>query len=398
MMLLPVDEAIATIVEASAALPSETIDLHHASGRTLAAPVVAKLDNPPFPASAMDGYAVRAADVTEGAVLKQIGEVSAGALPIGLTVAPGTCVRIFTGAAVPDGADAVIMQEDTEASAAGILFKTSAAAGRNIRKKGNDFQAGDVLLQTGTALGPAQMALVAAGNNAQVIVCRRPHVALLATGDELLPVGSAPAPGQIISSNTTGLSAVFGGACNVTDFGIAPDDRAVLGSILQTMLAREPNVIVTTGGASVGEHDFVQEMLIANGVEIGFWRLAMRPGKPLMFGRKGNTLVFGLPGNPVSALVTAQVFVLPAIRAMLGQEQTTPLTIPLGADLPENGSRRHYVRARLQRGSDGQTCAVPIGETDSGHLSSLAQSDCLIIQPENAPAMGAGTLVDVLPL
>jgi molybdopterin molybdotransferase len=360
--------------------------------------MLATIDNPPFDASAMDGYAVRAADVREGAVLTRIGVSQAGEAFSGV-IEPGTCARIFTGAPVPDGADAVVMQEQTDADGSAIRFLADSVAGKNIRPRGQDFRAGGQLIATGSRLTPAHIALAAAANQPRVAVSRAPRISIMATGDELVPPGSPLPPGKIVGSNSFGLRALFAPhAETIDDFGIIPDDIGILNAAIGSALEGGPDILVTTGGASVGEHDLVQDALKANGVEIDFWRIAMRPGKPLMFGRKGATIVFGLPGNPVSALVTAQIFVMPAIRAMTGETPPAPLVLPLARDLPPNGPRRHFIRAFLTRTDDGRTAVQPVGETDSGHLSSLARSDCLIIQHEHSKALAAGDFVEVLRL
>ncbi len=397
-MLLPVDEALDRIRSAVPRKPAETITLDQAAGRVLAEPVLATTDNPPFNASAMDGYAVRAQDVRDGAVLQQVGVSQAGA-GFGGRITPGTCARIFTGAPVPDGADAVVMQEQTRAEGESITFLADTVPGKNVRPLGHDFRSGDPLIPRGTRLTPAHIALAAAANQPRVSVAGAMRIALMATGDELVPPGSPLAPGKIVGSNSFGLRALFAPhAETIKDFGIIPDDMEILKRAIGSALEDGPDMLVTTGGASVGEHDLVQDALKANGVEIDFWRIAMRPGKPLMFGRKGGTVIFGLPGNPVSALVTATVFVLPAIRAMLDETSPAPLILPLAAPLSPNGPRRHYVRAYRTMTESGVSGVAPVGETDSGHLSSLAKSDCLIVQQEHDEGRQAGDLVEVISL
>eukprot|EP00873_Tetraselmis_striata_P030420 jgi/Tetstr1/450684/TSEL_037720.t1 len=271
---------------------SERVALAEAAGRVLAEDLRAKLFNPAFDVSAMDGYAVRAEDVRPGVTLRMVGASQAGAGFDG-TVGPGQCARIFTGAPVPAGADAVIMQEEARAEGDAITFERDVAAGRSIRFRGEDFGQGDVLIAAGAVLDPRKIALAAAGNVAELAVSVRPRVALLATGDELVAPGGVVGPDQIVASNSVGLGAFFAGnGAQVRDLGIVADDRDMLGDALAGALADEPDILLTTGGASVGEHDFVQDMLKANGVDIDFWRIAMRPGKPLMFGRKGKTVVF----------------------------------------------------------------------------------------------------------
>ncbi|UYQ70589.1 molybdopterin molybdotransferase MoeA [Pelagibacterium flavum] len=391
--MISVDEALERIVGAVGPLGSERVALAEAAGRVLAEDLRAKLFNPAFDVSAMDGYAVRAQDVRPGVTLRMIGASQAGAGFDG-TVGPGQCARIFTGAPVPAGADAVIMQEETRAEGDAITFERDVAAGRSIRFRGEDFGQGDVLIAAGAVLDPRKIALVAAGNVAELAVSVRPRVALLATGDELVAPGGVVGPDQIVASNSVGLGAFFAGnGAQVRDLGIVADDRDVLGDALAGALADEPDILLTTGGASVGEHDFVQDMLKANGVDIDFWRIAMRPGKPLMFGRKGKTVVFGLPGNPVSALVTARIFVLPAVLKMMGGALPAPLYLPLADALPPNGPRRHFMRGRLVSERERGTMVEPIRQTDSGHLSSLAAADVLIVQSENCTGKARGEIV-----
>jgi molybdopterin molybdotransferase len=391
--LISVDEALERILGSVGPLGSETVALSEAAGRILAGDIGAQLFNPAFDVSAMDGYAVRAEDVRPGATLKMIGVSQAGA-GFGGTVEPGQCTRIFTGAPVPAGADAVIMQEETRAEGDAVTFERDVAVGRSIRFRGEDFAQGDVLVAAGAMLDPRKIALAAAGNVAEIAVSVRPRVSLLATGDELVAPGGVVGPDQIVASNSVGLGAFFAGhGAQVGDLGIVVDDRAVLGDALARALQGEPDILLTTGGASVGEHDFVQDMLKANGVDIDFWRIAMRPGKPLMFGRKGETVVFGLPGNPVSALVTARIFVLPALLKMMGGALPAPLYLPLADGLPPNGPRRHFLRGRLVSDAERGTMVEPSRQTDSGHLSSLAAADVLIVQDENCPGKGRGEIV-----
>lgn len=391
--MISVDEALDRILKSVGPLESETVGLTDAAARVLAKDVLANLFNPAFDVSAMDGYAVRAEDVRPGATLTMIGVSQAGA-GFGGTVEAGQCTRIFTGAPVPVGANAVIMQEETSAQGSAITFERDVAVGRSIRFRGEDFAQGDVLVAAGAMLDPRKIALAAAGNAAEIAVSVRPRVSLLATGDELVAPGGLVGPDQIVASNSVGLGAFFAGhGAQVRDLGIVVDDRAVLGDALARALQGEPDILLTTGGASVGEHDFVQEMLKANGVDIDFWRIAMRPGKPLMFGRKGKTVVFGLPGNPVSALVTARIFVLPALLKMIGAALPAPLYLPLADDLPPNGPRRHFLRGRLVSDAERGTMVEPIRQTDSGHLSSLALADVLIVQDENCPGKGRGEIV-----
>lgn len=397
MSLLPVDEALNRILARVPDVVGESVALAAAAGRVLAEPVVASHDQPPFNASAMDGYAMRAADVAEGVWLKIIGMSQAGAGFAG-AVGVGEAVRIFTGAPVPEGADTVIMQEEAERNGDIVRFTAPARLGHSVRPQGYDFAVGRTILERGTRLGAFQVAVAAAANAGTVTVTRRPKIALLATGDELVLPGTALGPDQIVASNSVGLAAALAPFAEVvTDFGIARDRREDLDAVLERIFASEPDVVVTTGGASVGEHDLVQAALLDHGVTLDFWRINMRPGKPLMFGTRGKTLVFGLPGNPVSAMVTAELFVKPALRHWLGLADLEPLRLPLLGPTPPNTARRHFMRARVLV-RDGVTGLLPINETDSGHTSSLAAADALIVQPEFDPGQQAGTVVSALPI
>ena len=397
MSLLPVADAIAAIVQRVPAPVAETVPLTAAAGRVLLEPVIAAHNQPPFDASSMDGYAVRAADIVSGHRLAVIGVSQAGVGFAG-SVGAGECVRIFTGAPVPTGADAVIMQEEATAADSFVTFSAAAAPGKNIRVQGNDFRAGQTLLATGMRLGPMQLIVAAAANAAELVVARRPRIALLATGDELVTPGTALAADQIVASNSYGLAPLLTPyAETVTDFGIARDDRAALRSKLQAMFAGEPDIVVTTGGASVGDHDIVQELLLEFGVTLDFWRINMRPGKPLMFGTRGKTLIFGLPGNPVSAMVTATVFIKPALRRWLGVAEPASWHLPLAAPTPPNTARRHFMRAQVLQTTTGPQL-LPIALTDSGQTSSLAQAEMLIVQPEFDPGQPSGTIVEALPV
>ncbi|AVF05402.1 MULTISPECIES: gephyrin-like molybdotransferase Glp [Devosia] len=397
MSLLPVDEALRAILDRVPAVTPEQVPLGEASGRVLAAPVIAGHNQPPFDASAMDGYAMRAEDVAEGARLRVIGTSQAGA-GYGGGVHRGEAVRIFTGAPVPPGADTVIMQEEAVRDGDFVQFTAPARPGHSVRPKGNDFSTGQSLIAAGTRVTPMQIAVAAAANQARLTVARRPSIALLATGDELVLPGTPLGPDQIVASNSFGLSAMLTPyARQVTDHGIVSDDADRLRERLEGILIVGPDVLITTGGASVGEHDLVQDILKGLGVSLDFWRINMRPGKPLMFGTHGRTLVFGLPGNPVSAMVTAMVFIKPALRAWVGHGEPAPWRLPLAGATPPNSARRHFMRARLIPGADGMQ-ALPITQTDSGHTSSLAAADLLIVQPENDPGQSIGTMVEALPI
>lgn len=398
--MISVDEALAQIFARIPAPRSERVPLREAHRRVLAEPLVASHNQPPFDSSAMDGYAVRTSDVVPGRPLKLAGTSQAGARFVGM-MSPGQCVRIFTGAPLPIGADAVIMQEEATASGNLITFKSSPRVGQSVRRQGNDFSRGQRLLEPGHALTPAMLTLAASANRPDLPVTRRPRVAILATGDELVPPGTSPGPDQIIASNSAGLTALLAAdADSVLDLGIVPDDKDKLEQALLQAFDQGVDLLVTTGGASVGDRDHVREVLIDLGVELDFWKLRMRPGKPLMFGSRGRTLIFGLPGNPVSAMVTATVLLRPALRQMTGHlDPFWPrLLLPLATGLGPNGPRRHFLRGVLGRSELGFLEVTPISETDSAHTSSLAQADALIIQPEDDPGRPAGDFIDVIPL
>lgn len=397
MSLLPVEDALRAILARVPAPGAENVDLSDAIGRVLSAPLIARHDQPPFDASAMDGYALRAADVTEGGFLKVIGMSQAGA-GFADALGPGEALRIFTGAPLPEGADTVIMQEEAMREGDRVRFTAPARPGHSVRRKGNDFAKGDVLVEAGARLTPMQIAVAAAANQAGLAVTRRPRIGLLATGDELVLPGTNLGPDQIVASNSFGLAAMLVPyAGNLEDHGIVGDDDTLLRARLDQAFAAAPDVLITTGGASVGEHDLVQAALKDLGVSLDFWRINMRPGKPLMFGTRGQTLVFGLPGNPVSAMVTAIAFIKPALRAWLGYGEPEHWRLPLAGPTPPNSARRHYMRARLLQTPTGPE-VLPISQTDSGHTSSLAYADLLIVQPENDPGQPAGAIVEVVPI
>jgi molybdopterin molybdotransferase len=398
--MMPVDEALERIIRKLPALGAETIPLSAANGRVLAKPLVSTHNQPPFDSSAMDGYAVRADEVFPGKPLKLAGTAQAGARFIGM-MQPGQCVRIFTGAPLPIGADSVIIQEDATANGNQISFAKAVKPGANVRKQGFDFRRGAELLPAGTALTPQMLSLAAGANQPRLTVTKRPRIAILATGDELVPPGTPLGPDQIVASNSYGLSALLAPyAESILDLGIVADDKPKLDAKLLEAFDAGVDILITTGGASVGERDYVQEVLKDLGVELDFWKLRMRPGKPLMFGTRGKTLVFGLPGNPVSALVTATVILKPALRALLGHADPLwpRIGVPTLASLPPNGPRRHYMRGNLSRNEIGFLQVTPIFETDSGHSSSLALADALIVQPEDHPGAPPGEIVEVIPL
>jgi molybdopterin molybdotransferase len=391
--LIPVDEALARVLDGTVPMASESVPLGEALGRVLAAPLAARRTQPPTDVSAMDGYAVRSADVAAaGAELGVIGAAPAGT-PFTGAVGPGEAVRIFTGAAVPPGADAILLQEDAEILEGGWIRSREAVRLRqHIRARGLDFAKGDVMLPAGTRLGMRQIALAAAMNHAQVEVRRRPRVAILATGDELVPPGTEAADDRIVASNGFGIAALvrqIGG--EAIDLGIVPDDRQLFAEAVDRAVLSGADILVTLGGASVGDHDLAREVLAGRGMELGFWKIAMRPGKPLIFGRIGETRVLGLPGNPVSSLVCALLFLKPLLETLLGlpgSEASVPAR--LGAAMPANDRRQDYVRALLAEDEEGQRIATPLGRQDSSMLSTFAEAGCLIIRPPHALAANAG--------
>jgi molybdopterin molybdotransferase len=397
--MISVEEARTRIVAAAGVLPAERVMLSDALGRVLAEDVASRRTQPPLAVSAMDGWAVRAADVADvPAVLRRIGTVPAGAVFEGL-VGPGEAVRIFTGAPVPAGADTIVIQENAESTGDRVTIHEGAAEGRYIRRAGLDFAEGDVLLRAGRLLNARDIGLAAAMNRPWLAVRRRPRVALLATGDEIALPGEPIGPNQIVSSSGPALAA-FVRACGgePVHLGVAADSVDSLR--MHAAGAAGTDILVTLGGASVGEHDLVQAALAKDGLAVDFWRIAMRPGKPLMFGRLGDTLVLGLPGNPVSALVCALLFLRPLILRLSGRDATAlPLQAArLGAALAENDRREDYIRATLTRDATGFPVATPFSVQDSSMLSRLVLADCLIVRAPHAPAATAGATVDILRL
>ncbi|HZD25688.1 MAG TPA: gephyrin-like molybdotransferase Glp [Alphaproteobacteria bacterium] len=397
--MIPVEEARERILSALTETPVEIVGLADAHGRVLAEDVVARVTQPPADMSAMDGYAVRAADVaTVPASLTCIGEAPAGRAYSG-SVGPGQAVRIFTGGPVPDGADAIVIQEDTKRDGDAVTVLESAPAGRYIRPAGLDFRTGAVGLGAGRALNARDIGLAAAMNVPWLSVRRRPRVALLATGNEIVRPGEPLGPDQIVSSNTLAMAAVVRAAGGESvDLGIARDDADSLRRTVAGL--RGCDLLITLGGASVGEHDLVRQALGDEGLALDFWQIAMRPGKPLMFGSIDGVPMLGLPGNPVSSLVCGLIFVRPALRRMLGLPRDDALLASaiLGRDLPQNDRREDYMRARLERNADGGWTATPFDKQDSSMLSALAQAGCLVVRAPNAAPAKAGAPVPIIRL
>ena len=401
MALMPVADALAAILAGSKPLPEEMAALDLAHHRTLARDIAALRTQPPLAMSAMDGYAVRAADAGKvDARLKVIGEVAAGR-PFDRTIAEGEAARIFTGGVVPDGADAVVIQEDTITDGNTITVKQAAVAGRHIRPAGVDFRQGEVLLKAGSRLTDRDLSLAASMNYPELPVRRRPKVALLATGDELVMPGTVPGPGQIVYSNGYALNALLRSeGAETIDLGVAADTMAATTAGVRRASESGADILVTTGGASVGDHDLVKKALDAEGVTMAFWKIAMRPGKPMMHGRLGPMRVVGVPGNPVSSYVCALLFVVPLLRALLGNKiiHHSRETALLGGDVAANDVREDYLRAKLKKRADGSLIATPVTRQDSSLLAHLSQANALVIRPPFAPAGVAGSPCEILRL
>ncbi|MFQ5785287.1 MAG: gephyrin-like molybdotransferase Glp [Alphaproteobacteria bacterium] len=394
--MLPVAEALARVSAAFTPLPPEQVSLAEASGRVLAEDVVARVTQPPVAVSAMDGYAVRAADVAQTpATLRCLGEAPAGGAYEG-RIGVGEAVRIFTGGPLPEGADAVVIQENTQTDGDRVTVLESVGEGRYVRPAGLDFSTGAVGLRAGRRLDARAVGLAAAMNVPWLAVRRQPRVALLATGDEIVRPGDPLGSHQIVSSNTLALAALVRRAGGEPlDLGVARDNAESLRRMAAG--AAGADILVTTGGASVGEHDLVRRVLGEEGLDIDFWRVAMRPGKPLMFGRIRGVPLLGLPGNPVSSLVCGMLFLRPAIDVMLGVEtrESEGETARLGCDLGANDERQDYLRARLERAGDGDLVATPFPKQDSSMLSTLVHADCLVVRPPHAPPAKAGDRVEI---
>ena len=401
MALMPVTEALTAVLAGAEPCPEEMVALDAAFHRVLARDIPALRTQPPQAMSAMDGYAVRTADaLAAGTRLKVIGEVAAGR-PFEEALGAREAVRIFTGGVIPEGADAVIIQEDTVVEGGGITITEAAVAGRHIRPAGVDFRKGDVLLARGTRLTDRDLSLAAGMNYPEVPVRRRPKVALLATGDELVMPGSTPGPGQIVYSNGYALRALARQeGAETIDLGIAADTVAATALGIRRARDSGADILITTGGASVGDHDLVKQSLEAEGVTMAFWRIAMRPGKPMMHGRLGAMRVIGLPGNPVSSYVCGFLFLLPLIRVLSGRAviHHTRETALLGRDVAANDMREDYLRARLEVRRNGGLVATPVDHQDSSLLANLAAARALVIRPPFAPAAIAGSPCDILRL
>ncbi|HJO49919.1 gephyrin-like molybdotransferase Glp [Sulfitobacter pontiacus] len=390
--MISVSDALSHLFDLVTATEVEAVPLRQAAGRVLARDVVATRTQPPFAASSMDGYALRQTEVEPDAMFKVIGEAAAGHRFDGVVKA-GQAVRIFTGAPVPEGADFVVIQEDTTRRGDLIMLGHDIGPKTNIRPAGGDFHAGDTL-DAPRLLRPADIALLASMNVATVPVYAKPRVAIIATGDELVQPGEVPNPDQIIASNTYGLAALLeqhGAQCRMI-----PIARDTVPSLTQAfIMAQDADLIITIGGASVGDHDLVAPVAAPMGMEQSFYKVAMRPGKPLMAGRLRDVPMIGLPGNPVSAMVCGTVFVVPVLRKMLGlpAAPAARVDLPLGVDLPANGPREHYMRAMVRDGA-----VLPEDNQDSSLLGILSRADVLMVRPPHDGPRAAGEIIGCIPL
>ncbi len=403
MALLPVDEALRLLLADKMPSGHENVALHQAGNRVLATSIFASFNQPPFDASAMDGYAIRFTDAEQLPVtLKVIGESAAGKGFDG-TLKSGEAVRIFTGAPLPAGADTVVIQENTKQEDDQVTLLEDVEKGRHIRLSGLDFRDGECLLQTGHVLDPASLSLAAASGHAKLQVYTQPRTAILATGNELVPAGTIPAADQIVSSNSYGVAEIV--RCNggvAEDLGIVPDDLVKIAQSIRNVAASDADILITLGGASVGDHDLVHKALINCGVDLGFYKIAMRPGKPLMFGTlardaKKPLLVLGLPGNPVSSLVCSYVFLAPLVARLAGKTPMTRIASAiLAQDMAENGNRRDYARATLAYDSNGELLATPLPVQDSSMLTVITRADGLLIREPFAKAAKRGERCPIL--
>ena len=400
--MITVEEALARVLaSARTPLDEERVALDAAHGRVLARDLAALRTQPPFANSAMDGYALRAADAAQAmARLTVVGESAAGRA-FGGALGPGQAIRIFTGAPTPGGADAIVIQEDVQREGDRIAIAAPVAPGDNLRVAGLDFRDGEALIPAGRRLTPRDVALAAAGNHVELAVRRRARVAILATGDELVAPGGTLGPSQIIASNNFAVAGIVEACGGVAiDLGIALDTMPALDAAIARARDARADVLVTLGGASVGDHDLVQQALVAAGMELGFWRIAMRPGKPLMHGRLGAMRVLGLPGNPTSSVVCAILFLRPLLRALndepdAGADPSRPGR--LGADLPANGPRQDYMRAALARDAGGVLVATPSANQDSSLVKTMARAEGLIVRPPRAGPATAGEACRIIP-
>jgi len=401
MAQLSVKEAHARVLTGVEPLPAEVIAIGTAHGRVLTADLTALRSQPAEAVSAMDGYAVRAADVTcLPATLTVVGEAAAGQPFLG-TLGPGETARIFTGGVLPAGADAVVLQEHSERCGAVVLIKSSPAVGKHVRTPALDFARGALVLRKGRRLSDRDLALAAGMNYPAVAVHRRPKLAILATGDELVAPGSELTRGQVVYSNGFAIAALARReGAEVVDFGIVPDRVEPTVAAIEEIRRSGADVLVTTGGASVGDYDLVKRSLEIQGMDLAFWKVAMRPGRPLIHGRLGAIYVLGLPGNPVSSYVGAFLFLIPLLRKLSGRDDfIAPLeSAVLGRDLAENDERTDYLRAQLDARADGMLVATPFDLQDSSLLVPLAKADCFVVREPYAAAAKSGTECNIIKL
>lgn len=399
MALLPVDRALEKLLDGAEPKGTEMMPISQLRGRILAKDLVSKRTHPPFNASAMDGYAVKFNDAAEiGATLRVVGESAAGHGYHG-TFEEGETIRIFTGAPVPASADTILIQENTEKLEDGrIKVTVPAQANRHIRLAGVDFSKDQVLLRKNREMDYSAITLAASMNYADVEVFQKPLISVLATGDELVPPGEEPGLDQIIASNAFGVMAMCESAgADSLDLGIAQDKLDVIKTSVQQALDSKSDILVTIGGASVGDHDLVQQALVEMGMELNFWKIAMRPGKPLMYGTLGKMRFMGLPGNPASSLVTASLFLAPLIRRLAGRNTITPVsTAKLTVELPENDHRQEYMRAHIETNSNGDKVVTPFTRQDSSLVRVFADANGLLIRPPEAKAASIGDTCDVI--
>ena len=396
--MISVEEARGRILDALSPTPAEVVALADAWNRITAAGVTARLTQPPADVSAMDGYALRAADGALDASLLVIGAAPAGH-PFDGAISPGEAVRLFTGSVVPPGADAILLQEDATRDGDRVRVNEAVRAGRHIRRKGQDFAAGDLVIPAGRRLTARDVGLAAAANYPWMSVHRRPRVAILATGDEIAMPGEPIPQGGIVSSNSHALAALVRAAgAEPMILPVARDEHAAISAVADSILGMD--MLVTTGGASVGDHDLVMAALKARGMTLDFWQIAMRPGKPLLFGQLGATPVLGLPGNPVSAIVCAILFLLPALARLSGLPAAPPPVSAaiLGAPVKQNDRRADHMRATVSTDPAGRVVATPFPEQDSAMLRRLALADALVLRAPHAPALPAGAEVGIIRL
>jgi molybdopterin molybdotransferase len=399
--LMPVAQALSRVLADAEPLPAQCVPLPEAHGRVLNADVAALRTQPPGDGSAMDGYAVRALDIAKvPARLKLVGEVAAGH-PFNGSVGAGEAARIFTGGLLPRGSDTIVVQENTVREGDFVMVTVTASKGKHVRSEGLDFRRGAILLPKGHRLSDRDLALAAAMNHPSLAVHRRPRLAILATGDELVMPGSSPAAGEIVYSNGYAIMAMARQeGCDLIDLGIVPDRLDKTVEAVRRAREQGADILATSGGASVGDHDLIRSALASEGLALSFWRVAMRPGRPMLHGRLGAMHVLGLPGNPVSAYVCSVLFLVPLIRRLAGRRDVEPMieTALLGRDLPGNDERADYLRASLTPDPAGMAIATPARVQDSSMLASLAAADCLLIRDPHAPAAQAGSRCRILRL